>query len=106
VRRGRKPKAEPAEVAKRVLERAVLTAGSDPSLAKDQAELARRIMLKFNVRFDWSLKRFYCHGCKRLIVPGVNARVRLAGRGKRVLHVTCTDCGHVNRKLIGAKRRA
>ena len=34
-------------------------------------------MLKFNVRYDWSLKRFFCHGCKGLLYPGVNARVRL-----------------------------
>ncbi len=106
MRRGRKPKAEAAEVAKKMLETAVSTAGRDLSLAKEQAELARKIMLKFNVRFDWSLKRFYCHGCKRLIVPGVNARVRITGRGQGALRITCLECGHVNRKIIGAKRRA
>ena len=55
-------------------------------------------MLKYNVRFGWELKRFYCHGCKELLVPGVNGRVRLA---KRVVLTTCSSCGRVNRKNLG-----
>ena len=54
-------------------------------------------MLKYNVRFGWDLKRFYCHGCKELIVPGVNARVRVVG-GK--ILTTCANCGRVNRKSL------
>jgi ribonuclease P protein subunit RPR2 len=46
------------------------------------------------------LKRFVCHGCKKLVVPGVNARVRV-GRGKPpVLRITCLGCGRVNRKIL------
>jgi len=104
VRRKRRPKAEAGEVAEELLQKAVSTAGRDLKLAGEQAELARRVMLKFNVRLDWSLKRFYCHGCKRLIVPGVNARVRLAGGGQKVLRLTCLECGHVNRKVIVEER--
>jgi len=104
VRRKRRPKAEAGEVAEQLLEKAVSTAGRDLRLAREQAELARRVMLKFNVRLDWSRKRFYCHGCKRLIVPGVNARVRLAGGGQKVLRLTCLECGHVNRKVIVQER--
>jgi RNase P subunit RPR2 len=96
VRRKRRPKAEAGEVAEELLEKAVSTAGRDLKLA--------RVMLKFNVRLDWSRKRFYCHGCKRLIVPGVNARVRLAGGGQKVLRLTCLECGHVNRKVIVEER--
>jgi RNase P subunit RPR2 len=59
-------------------------------------------MLRFNVRLDYSLKRFICHGCKKLLIPGRNARVRLARGTKKtkVLRVTCLECGHVNRKLL------
>ncbi len=57
-------------------------------------------MLKFNVRYDWRLKRFFCHGCKGLLYPGLNARVRL-GR-TRMLLVTCADCGYVNRKKLSS----
>ena len=55
-------------------------------------------MLKYNIRFGWDLKRFYCHGCKQLIVPGVNARVRVAGG---MVLTTCASCGRVNRKSLG-----
>jgi len=54
-------------------------------------------MLKYNVRFGWKLRRFYCHGCNELLVPGVNARVRVV---KGVLRTTCASCGRVNRKTL------
>lgn len=98
----REAKKEAAQVAKKLVNLAVDTARMDPQLAKDQAELARKVMLKFNVRFDWSLRRFYCHGCKKLLIPGMNARVRL-GRGAKMIRITCTDCGYVNRKVLEKK---
>lgn len=55
-------------------------------------------MLKYNIRIGWDLKRFYCHGCKGLMVPGVNARVRL---DKGMVLTTCGSCGRVNRKSLG-----
>lgn len=79
---------------------AVSLSHTDIELAKEQAALARRVKLRFNVRLDPSLRRFTCKGCKGLLVPGVNARVRL-GHGKvTILRVTCADCGHVNRKIL------
>jgi RNase P subunit RPR2 len=98
--RKKETKKEAASVAKALIELAVATAATDLALAKEQATLARRIMLKFNIRYDWSLRRFYCHGCKGLIVPGLNARIRM-GPGK-VLLTTCKECGHVNRKVLSA----
>jgi RNase P subunit RPR2 len=83
--------------ARTLLELSASTAREDLDLAKEQAALARKLMLKYNIRFGWDLKRFYCHGCKGLIVPGVNARVRLA-RG--MVLTTCANCGRVNRKRI------
>ncbi len=55
-------------------------------------------MLKYNVRFGWDLKRFFCHGCKQLMVPGVNATVRVADG---MILTTCASCGRVNRKVVG-----
>lgn len=91
-------KEEATNVARNLILLAASTAGSDLELAKEQSVLARRIMLKANVRLPWQLKRFYCHGCKGLLVPGVNARVRL-GLCKMLL-VTCKGCGRVNRKRL------
>lgn len=98
--RRKEVKREATELARGLIEMAIITAGSDIALAREQASLARRIMLKFNIRYDWSLRRFYCHGCKGLILPGLNSRVRI-GPGK-VLIMTCNDCGHVNRKRLRA----
>ena len=81
-----------------MLELSASTAHGDLDLAKEQAALARKLMLKYNIRFGWDLKRLYCHGCKELIVPGVNARVRLAGG---MVLTTCANCGRVNRKSLG-----
>jgi RNase P subunit RPR2 len=97
--RKKEAKNDATKIAKDLLQLAVATAGSDLELAKRQASLARRIMLKFNIRFDWSLRRFYCHGCKQLILPGVNARVRLGPR--KMILLTCNECGFVNRKKLG-----
>ncbi len=90
-------KKQAAIAARRLLELSTSTAHVDPSLARQQASLARKLMLRYNVRFDWTLKRFYCHGCKQLMVPGVNARVRVS-KGK--LLTTCANCGRVNRKTL------
>jgi RNase P subunit RPR2 len=91
-------KRQAATAAKALLDLSTATARDDLVLAKQQAALARKLMLKYNVRFGWELKRLYCHGCKELIVPGVNARVRLAGG---MVLTTCASCGHVNRKSLG-----
>jgi len=90
-------KKQAALMARKALELSVETAGHDLPLAKEQASLARRLMLKYNVRFDWPLNRFFCSGCKQLIVPGANARVRVS-RGSVLM--TCSSCGQVNRKVL------
>ena len=96
----RQPRQDASSVVRLLTESAVELSHTDPRLAKEQAALARKVKLKFNVRLDSSLTRFTCRGCKGLLVPGVNARVRL-GHGKNtVLRVTCLDCGHVNRKVV------
>ena len=97
--KNREVKAEAARIARKLLELAIENSDSNLELSKKQAKLARRILLKFNLRLDWRLRRFYCHGCKRLIIPGINARVRL-GHGATVLRLTCIECGHVNRTVI------
>ena len=97
--RGKKEDA--GSIVRLLTESAVRLSHSDPAIAREQAALARKVKLRYNVRLDPSLTRFTCRGCKGLLVPGVNARVRL-GHGKvTILRVTCADCGHVNRKVIG-----
>jgi len=100
VERRRSAKEDAARVAKLLTESALSLSHSNPKIAKEQAALARKVRLRFNVRLDPSQRAFSCRGCKGLLVPGVNARVRL-GHGKNtILRITCADCGHVNRKVI------
>ena len=99
--KARHAKADAAALVAFLTESAVNLSHTDPAMAKEQAALARKVKLKFNVRLDPSLTRFTCRGCKGLLVPGANARVRL-GHGKQtILRVTCLDCGHVNRRILG-----
>jgi RNase P subunit RPR2 len=100
----RPPKEDAAAIVRLLTESAVNLSHTDLRIAREQASLARKVKLRFNVRLDPSVTRFSCRGCKGLLVPGVNARVRL-GHGKvTILRVTCADCGHVNRRVIEALR--
>jgi len=94
------PKDDAAYIVKFLTESAVNLSHTNPAIAREQAALARKVKLRFNVRLDPSITRFTCRGCKGLLVPGVNARVRL-GHGKdTIIRVTCADCGHVNRRVV------
>ena len=94
-------KEDAAELVRLLTESAVTLSHSNLELAKAQGALARKVKLRFNVRLDEPLRRLTCRGCKTLLVPGVNARVRL-GHGKQtILRITCNECGRVNRKIVG-----
>jgi RNase P subunit RPR2 len=100
VRTRKAARGDVAELVRQLTESSVSLARKDLGMAKEQAALARRVRLRFNVRLDSSLKRYTCRGCKSLIVPGVNARVRL-GHGKpAAIRITCSECGRVNRKIL------
>jgi RNase P subunit RPR2 len=101
VKQRRSAKDDAAVVARLLTESSVSLAHTDVELARQQATLARRVMLRFNVRLDPSLKRFTCRGCKSLLVPGVNARVRLGHGSPTSIRITCLDCGHVSRRIVG-----
>jgi RNase P subunit RPR2 len=96
----RATKEDASALVRLLTESAVSLSHTNPSIAREQAALARKVKLRFNVRLDPSVTRFTCRGCKGLLVPGVNARVRL-GHGKTtILRVTCADCGHINRRVV------
>ncbi|NOZ82282.1 MAG: ribonuclease P [Euryarchaeota archaeon] len=66
----------------------------DRKLARRYVQLARRIAMKYNLRFPAGWKRRFCRRCGSFLVPGVNLRVRC--RKLRVIY-TCLECGHVRR---------
>ena len=78
---------------------ALETAKSDAELAQKQATLAKKISTKFRVRLPYEVRQLYCKKCKRFIVPGVNARVRIGRANVKAVRITCLKCGHVYRKI-------
>ena len=86
----------------RLLDIALKTASEDLCLAQRQGEIARRLCLKYNLRLPYGRRMLFCKGCSRLVVPGVNCRVRLDSR-RKALRLVCLECGHVYRRIL-AKR--
>ncbi|MCD4821701.1 MAG: ribonuclease P [Methanococcoides sp.] len=63
---------------------------SNPERSDRYVQLARRIGMKYRLRFPASLKRKMCRGCSSYLVPGSSSRVRLHGR---YMTITCLKCG-------------
>ncbi|MFQ5941615.1 MAG: ribonuclease P protein component 4 [Nitrososphaerales archaeon] len=83
-----------------LIQNAIETARWNTALAQKQAKLAKRISTKFRVRLPYEIRQLYCKKCKRFIIPGETARVRVGRANVRAIRVTCTICGHVYRKII------
>ncbi len=88
-----------------LLDRAHATYSQSPDLANRYVFLARRIAMGAKIRIHLSKKRYICHSCKNLLVPGENMRFRM--RHKKhygsYLSVTCQSCGHITRYLCKGK---
>ncbi len=82
-----------------LIEQCTDSAKFDMSIARRQAAIARTLCLRFNLRLPYEMRQIYCHGCKNLILPGMNARIRLSKRRKAVT-ITCLDCGFIYRKIL------
>jgi len=64
-----------------------------PERARRYISLARKLGMKYNVRFPKKLKRRFCKKCGILWIPGYNLQVRLNSR-KRMMEYRC-ECGAV-----------
>ncbi|NWG08799.1 MAG: RNase P subunit [Nitrososphaerales archaeon] len=87
-----------------LIDNALKNARENMGLAQRQALIARRICMKFNIRLPYEKRQLFCRGCKKFIVPGINARVRL-GNKPRSVRVKCLGCGHVYLKVVDRKPR-
>jgi ribonuclease P protein subunit RPR2 len=65
-----------------------------PELSKRYVALARKIAMKYNIRFDRAQKMMFCKNCDSYLRKGKNASLRV--RDGRVI-LRCTDCGFVRR---------
>lgn len=88
-----------------LLDNALKNAREHMDLAQRQARIAWRICTRYNIRLPFEKRRLYCRGCKRFIVPGINARVRIRNKAIRCIKITCLDCGHVYRKILPIRHK-
>jgi RNase P subunit RPR2 len=76
--------------------------GEDPDRANRYILHARKIAMAAKIRIPLEIKRYICHGCKHLLVPGQNLTVRIInekGYGSFILH-SCKDCGKQTRYIF------
>jgi len=63
---------------------------------KRYVELARKIGLRYNVRFSKVLKKRFCKNCNSLLKPGLSSKVRLDKKTKTIV-IRCLTCNKIYR---------
>lgn len=95
-------KAQAKEIARERIDILVKNAllEKDQELATRQAQLAKKIAMRYRVRLPYEARQLFCKRCKAFIVPGRSARVRVGGAKTRAIRITCLRCGHTYRKIM------
>jgi ribonuclease P protein subunit RPR2 len=83
-----------------LIKNAVSYARPNPELAQRQAGLAKRLCTKYRIRMPYELRMHFCKKCKKFIVPGFTARVRIGRSNLKSIRTTCGFCNHTYRKII------
>ncbi len=66
-----------------------------PERSKRYIELARKIGLRYNVRFPKELKRQFCKKCNSILI-GSTKQVRIDSKTKTIA-IKCLNCGKIYR---------
>jgi ribonuclease P protein subunit RPR2 len=78
-------------------------ARSDPKLAAQYVESARRIAMAAKIRLPLEFRRQTCKECSSLFVHGINCRVRVKQKREPHVTVTCLNCGKQTRIMLKQK---
>ena len=78
---------------------ALSNAKNNPELAQRQAEIAKKISLKFKIKMPFEVSSSFCKKCKKFIAPGITSKIRLSSKPKSI-RITCSYCNHTYRKII------
>ena len=78
---------------------ALSNAKNNPELSQRQAEIARKISLKFKIKMPFEISSSFCKKCKQFIAPGIASKIRLGSKRKSI-RITCSYCNHTYRKII------
>jgi ribonuclease P protein subunit RPR2 len=60
-----------------LISNAISNAKTNPELSQRQAQIARRICTRHNIRMPYDLRIIFCKKCKSFIAPGINSKIRL-----------------------------
>tara|TARA_B110000014_G_C19849527_1_gene440239 strand:- start:350 stop:649 length:300 start_codon:yes stop_codon:yes gene_type:complete len=78
---------------------ALSNAKNNPRLAQKQAEIAKKISMKFKIKMPFEVSLGFCKKCKKFIAPGIASTIRLYSKPKSI-RITCLYCNHTYRKII------
>jgi ribonuclease P protein subunit RPR2 len=76
---------------------------TDPKLAAQYVESARKIAMAAKTRLPIEFRRETCKECNSMFVQGVNCRVRIKQKREPHVVVTCLNCGNQTRILLKRK---
>jgi ribonuclease P protein subunit RPR2 len=76
---------------------------SNPKLAVEYVDSARRIAMAAKIRLPLEFRRGTCKECNSLFVHGVNCRVRVKQKREPHVLVTCLNCGNQTRIRLKQK---
>jgi ribonuclease P protein subunit RPR2 len=102
-RRGAKPawqKRIAEDRIKRLFELAAEDFRKKPENANRYIKLARKIAMRYNIKFSRDLRKRFCRNCSAYLKPGVNSRART---DKNTLITKCMDCGNIERLPLKKK---
>lgn len=71
--------------------------GKKPERSRRYVALARKIGMRYNVRFSKGMKESFCKKCDTLMVPGKTLQTRLDSETKSVI-IRCGSCNYSYRK--------
>ena len=77
---------------------------TDPKLAAQYVESARKIAMAARTRLPIEFRRETCKECNSLFVHGINCRVRIKQKREPHVVVTCLNCGNQTRILLSSKK--
>ena len=83
-----------------LFDNAVSNARKNPKLAEQQAQIARKISMRFKIKMPWQIRQRFCKKCKKFIVPSISSKVRIGRSNVKSVRITCNFCNHTYRKLI------
>lgn len=66
-----------------------------PERSRRYVEIARKIAMRHNIRFDYEIKKKFCKKCGAFLLVGKNAKIRISNN---IAKVTCLECG-LTRKI-------